>query len=524
MPSNAETTIRPHGVQPVVRCALVAVACIGLASCGGGPGGGRPDLVVEDAAVSDERPAAGERFTFSATVRNAGAANAPPSTLRVYRSDDATITTPDEQVGADMVPELAASETDAASVVLTAPPSAGTYHYGACVDAVAGESDTANGCSAAVRVTVPEAQDAAPASPGPDLVVESRSVSADRPAAGERFTFSATVRNAGDENAPATTLRVYRSEDAAITTSDEQVAADTVPELAASETDAASVVLTAPPSAGTYHYGACVDAVAGEADTTNNCSAPVPLPVPTPHSPAPGAPRLDLLVTSAWVDPRNPAVGGVFNLRATLRNVGREDVENIRVRLYRSDDAMFTPSDPHVWATRSGRLRARHARSVGRWLDTPSTMGEHYYRVCADVVPGESDTTNNCSAPVKIEVSHDNPDLRILARSVHNWVGAHFGLAVELANVGGPAPATTLRFYVSTDRTITPSDTQVASIAVPELVKERPHTRPEFYSRFLWVPGPTTPGAHHYGACIDAVPGESDTTNNCTVTMHTIWR
>ena len=37
---------------------------------------------------------------------------------------------------------------------LTAPTTAGTYYYGACVDAVTGESDTADNCSSSVQVTV----------------------------------------------------------------------------------------------------------------------------------------------------------------------------------------------------------------------------------------------------------------------------------------------------------------------------------------------------------------------------------
>ena len=41
-----------------------------------------------------------------------------------------------------------------ATIRLTAPSTVGTYYYGACVDAVPGESDTANNCSSAVPVTV----------------------------------------------------------------------------------------------------------------------------------------------------------------------------------------------------------------------------------------------------------------------------------------------------------------------------------------------------------------------------------
>ena len=37
-----------------------------------------------------------------------------------------------------------------------APSTPGTYYYGACVDAVTGESDTTNNCSGSVSVTVVE--------------------------------------------------------------------------------------------------------------------------------------------------------------------------------------------------------------------------------------------------------------------------------------------------------------------------------------------------------------------------------
>ena len=107
---------------------------------------------------------------------------------------------------------------------------------------------------------------------GSDLVVGSPSVSDDSPVTGAVFTLSVTVRNGGDGAAAATTLRYYRSADATITTSDTATGTDAVGALSASGTSAESIDLTAPLSAGTYYYGACVDAVADESDTTNNCS------------------------------------------------------------------------------------------------------------------------------------------------------------------------------------------------------------------------------------------------------------
>ena len=172
-----------------------------------------PDLVVGSPSVTDNTPATGASFTLSATVRNQGTGSAAATTLRYYRSTNSTISDSDTEVGTDAVGALAASGTSAESVSLTAPSTAGTYYYGACVDAVTGEAETGNNCSGAVKVVVGQ----------PDLVVESPSVSDNTPAAGASFTLSATVRNQGTGSAAATTLRYYRSTDGTISSGDTQL-------------------------------------------------------------------------------------------------------------------------------------------------------------------------------------------------------------------------------------------------------------------------------------------------------------
>ena len=99
------------------------------------------------------------------------------------------------------------------------------------------------------------------------------------------------MRNGGDGDAAATTLRYYRSTDATISTSDTEEATDAVGALSTSGTSAESIDLTAPASSGTYYYGACVDSVAGESDTSNNCSTAVQVDVSEPAvqtKPGPG--------------------------------------------------------------------------------------------------------------------------------------------------------------------------------------------------------------------------------------------
>ena len=106
----------------------------------------------------------------------------------------------------------------------------------------------------------------------PDLIVESASVDDDTPDAGTSFTLRVNVRNVGERNSPATTLRYYRSSNSTISVDDTEVGDVAVGGLGAGETYTDSVSLTAPSSDGTYYYGACVDIVDGESSNSNNCS------------------------------------------------------------------------------------------------------------------------------------------------------------------------------------------------------------------------------------------------------------
>ncbi len=123
------------------------------------PGSGTvADLVVQSPSVSDASPEPGQSFDLRATVRNAGTGGSTATTLRFYRSSDATISSSDTEVGADAVSALAAGKTRSSVLTLTAPSTAGTYYYAACVDPVSGESDTGNNCSSAVTVTASASQ------------------------------------------------------------------------------------------------------------------------------------------------------------------------------------------------------------------------------------------------------------------------------------------------------------------------------------------------------------------------------
>ena len=159
--------MRTHSYKMIAVLALVMMTAAGLASCGGGGGGSSsvsgsgdqmtimprppsqdaPDLEIGAPTVSNSGPVVGANFTLSAAVSNTGGGQSATTTLRFYRSTDATITTSDTEVHMSTIAALAA--LGGASVMTTFTPTtvAGTYYYGACVDEVTDESDITNNCS-----------------------------------------------------------------------------------------------------------------------------------------------------------------------------------------------------------------------------------------------------------------------------------------------------------------------------------------------------------------------------------------
>ncbi len=469
-----------------------------------------PDLVVGSPSVSDSSPTTGESFTLSATVRNRGNGLSESTTLRYYRSTDASISSLDTAVGTDSVSGLAASGTSPESISLTAPSTAGTYYYGACVDSVSGESNTTNNCSSGVAVAVGTP-------PAPDLVVGSPSVSDSSPTTGASFTLSVTVRNRGDGLSESTTLRYYRSTDSTISSSDTSEGTDAVSGLAASGTSAESISLTAPSTAGTYYYGACVDSVTGESVTDNNCSSAVSITVGDPSAP-------DLVVSAFTVGNSRPVPGQYFIMNATVRNQGNGPSSATTIDYYRSTDATITTGDRVVPTGGAPGFSSVDGLSASGSADkttstpAPSALGTYYYGACVGSVSGESNTGNNCSSAVTVTVSVATaPDLVVGSPSVDDnspTTGASFTLSATVRNQGdGPSASTILRYYRSTDSTISSSDTSAGTDPVPGLAASG--TSAESIS----LTAPSTAGTYYYGACVDRLSGESDTTNNCSTAV-----
>ena len=483
-------------------------ACLDTA--GGGTGGNNcsggvrvevdaPDLAVSSLAGGGNlRP--GASFTLSAGVRNWGQAPSAPSRLRYYRSADSLITPEDTVVHEGAIDGIEAGRSYRTSVTLTAPAGAGVYWYGACAEPVAGESNTDNNCSTGVSVGVNV----------PDLLVsvlelylEEQVVTNSRALQpGDPYALRATVVNRGHELSQATVLRFYLSQDGRTAPGGQEVGTARVGSLAPGSSAEASITRSAPSDLGTFWYVACVDALPGETDTGNNCLNGGWFQVARP----------DLVVEEPTVSDANLASGGSFSLSVTLANRGGAASAATRLRYYRSTDATISASDTQVGVESVPALPPSDTRSLSVTLAAPDTAGSWWYGACAERLPGESDAGNNCSTGVRVSV--DQPDLTVERPTVSDTTpaaGASFRLSVAVRNLGhGPSDAATLRYYRSSDRTISSTDAQVGTDSVSAL----PASGSE--SESITLSAPSQDGTYYYGACVDSVSTESNIDNNCS--------
>ncbi len=531
----------------------------------------RSDLLADLPEAEPDRVEPGGEFTLSVVVRNrGGGAASSGTTLRFYRSTDGAIDTEDTEIGTNRVPKLGAAGSSDESIEVTAPSDTGTYHYGACADAVDNESDQDNNCSKAVEVTVTKSNRAPRAVgkiPNTDILPDS--------------SFSRDVSGYfSDPDADTLTYTATSSNTAGATV---EISGGTVT-VTAKATGSARITVTATDP--------------DELSATQRFTVTVR-----------SLPRSDLVVESSGADPDEVEPGGEFTLSVVVRNQGSGDASSeTMLRYYRSADADIDTTDTEIDTDDVPKLDSEESSNESLTVTGPTEEGTYYYGACADSVANESDTGNNCSTAVEVTVaranrapepvggidprdlyvneelsidvsSHftdpDGDELEYAAASSNNAVaapsmtgatltvtgqaegradiavtatdpgdlsaeqrlvvtvrgrrsdlhmmrmaaspdtqkiGSRIDLGAIVANRGdGDASAgTTVRFFHSEDDDIDSGDSLLATVDVSAVASG------DSVSLSSHTLAPPDSGFHYYGTCVDAVGNESDTTNNCT--------
>ena len=222
------------------------------------------------------------------------------------------------------------------------------------------------------------------------------------------------------------------------------------------------------------------------------------------------------LIISSFSAPSKVRVGETFTLSAVVQNLGTGTADATTLKYYRSTDSTITSGDTQVGTDDSvislGYLETDSYQDNN--ILASSSAGTYYYGACVDSVSGETNTDNNCSIAGTVEVDDGSPDLIISSASASVdslTVGGTFTLNATVRNQGTEdSAATTLKYYRSTDLTITRSDTEVGTDSVSTLVISG------VSSKSIELIAPSLAGTYYYGACVDSVSGETDTNNNCS--------
>ena len=438
----------------------------------------------------------GGYITLTASVSNTGGAASPSTTFNVYRSNTGAATDPGIFVSTFTANISANANQQRVSSQVRVPTFPGTYYYRVQI------STDANKTSSYTRVTVTNPI---------DLSVDTPSVEKSTVAPGETFTLSTTVRNIGTGNfTGTTTLRYFRSTDTTLNRTDgtdTEVGTDTISTLIGSYgTIAEDITVTAPSQPGTYYYFAYVVPVQGESgNITNNTSSYVEVTVSAPP---------DLTVSLYRLRQATFAPGERFTLEAIVRNEGTGGAAATQLRVYEDIDDRYG-REQQITRQSVSAISAGNSSTESIPLTAPPDAGLYYYRVCVDTVTGEIETDDNCSNWISIEVLEPLVLASLQPSKFALASGESFTLTATVKNDGDARSAgTTVRYYRSSNNSLSSSDTRVGSRSVIGLAAGA--------TTQVSIPlsAPQTPGTYYYGACV----GDSQTYsgNACAIIKLTV--
>ncbi|MEH2544236.1 Ca2+-binding RTX toxin-like protein [Bradyrhizobium sp. AZCC 2262] len=366
--------------------------------------------------------------------------------------------------------------------------------------------------------------------PQPDLS-EYVAVSATTIAAGGRVTIDTYNMNLGNGVSGLSTDRIYISSDATITTSDTVLATLTISGTLATvsqngyyDHQTVSVTLPGNLAPGTYYIGGIADYgnQISESNEGNNTYNVVQVTVTAPQQP-------DLSEYVA-VSATTIAAGGNVTIDAYDMNLGNGVSGLSTDRVYISSDAAITTSDTVLATlTTSGTLATVSQpgyydhQTVSVTLPGNLAAGTYYIGGIADYGNqiGESNEGNNTYNVVQVTVTApQRPDLSeyVAVSATTMAAGGNVTIDAYDMNLGnGVSGLSTDRIYISSDATITTSDTVLATLTTSGTLATV--SQPGYYDHqtvSVTLPGNLAAGTYYIGGIADYGNqiGESNEGNN----------
>jgi len=465
-----------------------------------------PDLYLRSEGIAPEVVQGGETFVFSVRGANSGNKDAVGPRITYLRSEDRVIDASDTVVGEEILLDGVVSGGNFEdSITLRTPDTAGLYYYGACISITEEELTLSNNCTVGELLQV-EGE--------PDLNAFLPTVSPDRAMSDTLLDVGFTVRNLGWDGAYATYVDHFFAKEDAIASRNEFVSSSRLlAYLPAGGSQEFNFQLSAPASNGEFYYIACLHPADGEDNPNNQCTQGRRFLIGPP----------DLTVGPPSLSASRTGVNEELVVSARAVNDGVTAAGATTLRFYRSVDDVISASDIEVGSASIPALGYSQSNEQNVTIQSPPTLGSYFYGACVDLVEGEPvDSSNQCSAAVKLDVVGQEPDLVVSGMVLDPLlvgVGEEISLTVTAENIGltEAGSPSRLRHHL----TFSPDEPLINGVTewVDYDYIANPRLQGGESRQFVKSGAPSAAGDYYLTSCLDPVSGETSTENQCSETL-----
>ena len=484
-----------------------------------------PDLTVDYLSASWTSADAGDSKSISTRIKNEGSSSSGSFRWGLYLSTDRTITTSDLLLDDWSQSSISSGSTRSSTKTVTIPSSitGGYYYVGMIVDInnQVSESDENNNDDYDTgRVRVYELADLVPRTTSSSCSTPTTGTVGDYLTSSISIQYENDVSSSHGQSTGTFYWAMYLSTDSTITTSDTQVGSDQYSSSLSSgsyRTDSLSSSNRIPSSlnAGTYYWGYIldVDSDVDEASESNNARTCNQITIQEDLP--------DLEATSVSTSSSSAIMGDTITVQYRIDNIGTDYSGSFYWKLYLSTDSTITTADTFVDEFSESSISGGSYRSGYEYnvpIPTGMNPGYYYLGLIADNRGGvnELDETNNIvssSSRINIEepadLVPDNPSGPSSAQA-----GQQVSISWRIDNAGDDTSGWFYwEMYLSTDSTITTSDTKLGSTQQASSISGGSY-RSGTYSTTL--PNNLAQGTYYFGIIVDSTDrvSEGDETNN----------
>ena len=484
-----------------------------------------PDLTVDYLSASWTSADAGDSKSISTRIKNDGSSSSGSFRWGLYLSTDRTITTSDLLLDDWSQSSISSGSTRSSTKTVTIPSSitGGYYYVGMIVDInnQVSESDENNNDDYDTgRVRVYELADLVPRTTSSSCSTPTTGTVGDYLTSSISIQYENDVSSSHGQSTGTFYWAMYLSTDSTITTSDTQVGSDQYSSSLSSgsyRTDSLSSSNRIPSTmnAGTYYWGYIldVDSDVDEASESNNARTCNQITIQEDLP--------DLEATSVSTSSSSAIMGDTITVQYRIDNIGTDSSGSFYWKLYLSTDSTITTADTYVDEFSESSISGGSYRSGYEYnvpIPTGINPGYYYLGLIADNrgSVNELDETNNIvSSNSRIDIEEpadlvpDNPSGPSSAQA-----GQQVSISWRIDNAGDDTSGWFYwEMYLSTDSTITTSDTKLGSTQQASSISGGSY-RSGTYSPTL--PSNLAQGTYYFGIIVDTTSrvSEGDETNN----------